>query len=165
MGRRKFSYRGKPHGRNELIQEYIWLAYLRSLLPGQAPDPLMRRDRKQISSHIQVLKTFFKDHPDCKSRHNQMAKPLTLAKFTSFSLLRRAQKMAFKIPSKTIHVYVLFPKGDCLMTIRCPARNRSPSIMARWNLMSFGFSLQRVRCGQIRMAEARVRRTCATPVL
>jgi transcriptional enhancer factor len=66
MGRRKYSYRGKPHGRNELIREYIWLYYLRSLAPGQAPDPSMRRCRKQVSSHIQVLKGFFKDHPACK---------------------------------------------------------------------------------------------------
>jgi transcriptional enhancer factor len=66
MGRRKFSYKGKPHGRNELIKEYIWIAYLQSLPPGQRPDPSMARDRKQVSSHIQVLKGFLKDHPACK---------------------------------------------------------------------------------------------------
>ena len=66
MGRRKFSYKGKPHGRNELIKEYIWIAYLQSLAPGQRPDPSMARDRKQVSSHIQVLKGFLKDHPACK---------------------------------------------------------------------------------------------------
>ncbi|TVY14314.1 Conidiophore development regulator abaA, partial [Lachnellula arida] len=63
MGRRKFSYHGKPHGRNELIAEYLWIAYLESLPPGQPPDMSMARTRKQVSSHIQVLKTFFKDHP------------------------------------------------------------------------------------------------------
>ncbi|KAK2625696.1 hypothetical protein QTJ16_005008 [Diplocarpon rosae] len=63
MGRRKFSYHGKPHGRNELIKEYIWIAYLESLPPGARPDESMRRTRKQVSSHIQVLKAFLKDHP------------------------------------------------------------------------------------------------------
>ncbi|KAM3069303.1 hypothetical protein ACMFMG_010810 [Clarireedia jacksonii] len=63
MGRRKFSYKNKPHGRNELIKEYLWLAYLGTLAPGEPPDPSMLRDRKQISSHIQVLKGFLRDHP------------------------------------------------------------------------------------------------------
>ncbi|KAK0123119.1 hypothetical protein ONS96_010124 [Cadophora gregata f. sp. sojae] len=63
MGRRKFSYEGKPHGRNELIRVYLWLAYLESLPPGARPDESMRRTRKQVSSHIQVLKGFFKGHP------------------------------------------------------------------------------------------------------
>ncbi|TAQ86564.1 hypothetical protein B7494_g5123 [Chlorociboria aeruginascens] len=63
MGRRKFSYQGKPHGRNELIAEYLWIAYLQSLPPGSQPDPTMRRGRKQVSSHIQVLKGFLKDSP------------------------------------------------------------------------------------------------------
>ncbi|KAH6669450.1 TEA/ATTS domain family-domain-containing protein [Halenospora varia] len=63
MGRRKFSFRGKPHGRNELIAEYIEIAYFQSLAPGQVPDPSMKRTRKQVSSHIQVLKGFLKDHP------------------------------------------------------------------------------------------------------
>lgn len=67
MGRRKYSYRGKPHGRNELISEYLWIAYLESLQPGRPPDPTMARGRKQVSSHIQVLKTFFKEHPACKT--------------------------------------------------------------------------------------------------
>ena len=66
LGRRKFSYKGKPHGRNELIQEYIWLAYCQSLPPGQKPDPGMIRQRKQVSSHIQVLKHFMKDTPACE---------------------------------------------------------------------------------------------------
>jgi transcriptional enhancer factor len=66
MGRRKFSYKGKPHGRNEMMQVYLWIAYLQTLAPGQRPDPNMARDRKQVSSHIQVLKGFLKDHPACK---------------------------------------------------------------------------------------------------
>lgn len=65
MGRRKFSCRGKPHGRNELIKEYLWIAYLQSLPPGAKPDMGMMRTRKQVSSHIQVLKGFLKDHPAC----------------------------------------------------------------------------------------------------
>ncbi|KAG4439402.1 hypothetical protein IFR05_005095 [Cadophora sp. M221] len=63
MGRRKFTYEGKPHGRNELIRVYLWLAYLESLPPGARPDDSMRRTRKQVSSHIQVLKSLFKEHP------------------------------------------------------------------------------------------------------
>ncbi|RDW87624.1 hypothetical protein BP5796_03318 [Coleophoma crateriformis] len=63
MGRRKFSLRGKPHGRNELIAEYIWIAYQQGLPPGQKPDKAMMRSRKQVSSHIQVLKGFFREHP------------------------------------------------------------------------------------------------------
>lgn len=66
MGRRKYSYKGKPHGRNELIKEYLWIAYCQSLAPGQRPDLTMKRTRKQVSSHIQVLKGFLKDHPACK---------------------------------------------------------------------------------------------------
>ena len=66
MGRRKFSMRGKPYGRNELISEYIWLSYVQSLGPGEVPDESMRRIRKQVSSHIQVLKGFMKDHPASK---------------------------------------------------------------------------------------------------
>lgn len=66
MHRRKFSYKGKPHGRNELIKEYIWIAYLQSLPHGAKPDESMRRTRKQVSSHIQVLKGFLKGHPACK---------------------------------------------------------------------------------------------------
>src|SRR5947209_6571102 len=65
MGRRKYSYRGKQHGRNELIKEYLWIAYLQSLPPGARPDPNMMRTRKQVSSHIQVLKGFLQDHPAC----------------------------------------------------------------------------------------------------
>jgi transcriptional enhancer factor len=66
MGRRKFSYKGKPHGRNELIKEYLWIAYVQSLPAGQQPDMNMARTRKQVSSHIQVLKGFLRDHPACK---------------------------------------------------------------------------------------------------
>ncbi|RDL42463.1 uncharacterized protein BP5553_02442 [Venustampulla echinocandica] len=63
MGRSKYSYKGKLHGRNELIVEYLWIAYLQSLPPGQHPDPTMMRNRKQVSSHIQVIKGFLKGHP------------------------------------------------------------------------------------------------------
>lgn len=66
MHRRKFSYDGKPHGRNELITRYLWLAYCESLPPGAYLDPTMKRTRKQVSSHIQVLKGFMRDHPACK---------------------------------------------------------------------------------------------------
>lgn len=67
MGRRKFSLNGKPHGRNQLISIWLWLGYCESLPPGQPPDESRRRVRKQVSSHIQVLKGFMRGHPACKS--------------------------------------------------------------------------------------------------
>ncbi|KAG4431133.1 hypothetical protein IFR05_013382 [Cadophora sp. M221] len=60
MGRRKQSCQGKLCGRNELIAVYIWNAYLATLMPGERPDMSMMRTRKQVSSHIQVLKGVFK---------------------------------------------------------------------------------------------------------
>lgn len=66
MGRRKFSIQGRPHGRNELIAEYLWIAYCCSLAPDQPRDENMKRTRKQVSSHIQVLKSFLRDHPASK---------------------------------------------------------------------------------------------------
>ena len=67
MARKKYSMGGKLHGRNMLIMEYLWLRYLASLAPGEQPDINMKRGRKQNSSHIQVLKGFFKFHRCCKS--------------------------------------------------------------------------------------------------
>jgi len=67
MARKKYSMGGKLHGRNMLIMEYLWFRYLASLAPGERPDPQMKRTRKQNSSHIQVLKGFFKFHRCCVS--------------------------------------------------------------------------------------------------
>lgn len=74
MGRRKFSMRDREtgsmqlFGRNMLISEYLWIAYCNSLPPGATPDKeKMWRHRKQVSSHIQVLKGFFLHHRCCKS--------------------------------------------------------------------------------------------------
>lgn len=66
MGRRKFSINGKPHGRNELISMYLWMGHCASLPVGVKPDETKRRTRKQVSSHIQVLKGFMRGHPSCK---------------------------------------------------------------------------------------------------
>ncbi|KAJ2904077.1 uncharacterized protein MKZ38_008888 [Zalerion maritima] len=62
MGRRKYTLNSMPHGRNMLIMEYLWIAYCRSLKPDEVPDSNLRRGRKQVSSHIQVLKNFFVSH-------------------------------------------------------------------------------------------------------
>jgi hypothetical protein len=55
MGRRKKSQRGRPHGRNELISEWIMQE------TGEY------RSRKQVSSHIQVLNEIMKTVPEWKA--------------------------------------------------------------------------------------------------
>ncbi|KAH8883886.1 hypothetical protein GQ53DRAFT_811274 [Thozetella sp. PMI_491] len=67
MGRKKFTMRDrrtgemKQYGRNMLIGEYLWLACKANLPPGFDMSQL-ERGRKQVSSHIQVLKNFFLPH-------------------------------------------------------------------------------------------------------
>ena len=51
MGRKKLQFKDKQRGRNELITDWLEMA------TGQ------KRDRKQVSSHIQVLKPFVQDDP------------------------------------------------------------------------------------------------------
>ncbi|KAK5663508.1 hypothetical protein OQA88_3938 [Cercophora sp. LCS_1] len=62
IGRKKYTVRGKLYGRNMLLGEYLWLSYSASC---PEPDPNMLRGRKQVSSHIQVLKNIFKHHRCC----------------------------------------------------------------------------------------------------
>lgn len=52
MGRKKVVRDAKGRGRNELIQESIWR------------DTGIVRDRKQVSSHLQVLKNQLAAFPD-----------------------------------------------------------------------------------------------------
>jgi transcriptional enhancer factor len=72
MGRDKYTMKKTLWGRNQLIGEYLWIASLQGLSPGAEPDPqvLEIKDsgkmRKRVSSHIQVLKSFFKAHRCCK---------------------------------------------------------------------------------------------------
>ncbi|KAK0731433.1 hypothetical protein B0H67DRAFT_597319 [Lasiosphaeris hirsuta] len=70
IGRKKWSVRGKesPFGRNMLLCEYLWYYYLKSLPPNQSPDLELKRTRKQVSSHIQVVKNIFKNHRCCKEK-------------------------------------------------------------------------------------------------
>ncbi|KAF2128124.1 hypothetical protein P153DRAFT_387085 [Dothidotthia symphoricarpi CBS 119687] len=51
MGRKKYMLNGALRGRNELVQDFI------------ARDTGIKRDRKQVSSHIQVLKQLLRDQP------------------------------------------------------------------------------------------------------
>lgn len=81
MGRKKFSSKTILYGRNMLITEYLWI-YNWLLNPPQngerIPDRKTRertkhpafRTRKQVSSHIQVLKGFFHTLATCESRHH-----------------------------------------------------------------------------------------------
>jgi transcriptional enhancer factor len=65
MGRKKYMLEGTQRGRNELIQDSIYR------------DTGIRRDRKQVSSHLQVLKDKLRSIPAgecpfrtlCRDRH------------------------------------------------------------------------------------------------
>lgn len=82
----------KQCGRNMLITDYLWIAYCESLPPGTLPDPKMKRHRKQVSSHIQVLKGFFRHHPMCK---------FALAIVLSVDTLRRLTKLRLQTTSSS----------------------------------------------------------------
>lgn len=67
MGRRKFSMGGKLHGRNMLISEYIFTLCIAILGSKEifridnSNDSIEQMGRKQVSSHMQVVKKFFED--------------------------------------------------------------------------------------------------------
>ncbi|EYB26529.1 hypothetical protein QX201_001032 [Fusarium graminearum] len=67
MGRRKFSMGGKLHGRNMLISEYIFTICVAILGSKEifridnSNDSIEQMGRKQVSSHMQVVKKFFED--------------------------------------------------------------------------------------------------------
>jgi len=67
MGRRKFSMGGKLHGRNMLISEYIFVICVQLLGSKEifridnSNDSIEQMGRKQVSSHMQVVKKFFDD--------------------------------------------------------------------------------------------------------
>ncbi|GAB0135879.1 hypothetical protein EsDP_00004201 [Epichloe bromicola] len=67
MGRRKFSMGGKLHGRNMLISEYIFTICVAVLGSKEifridnSNDSIEQMGRKQVSSHMQVVKKFFED--------------------------------------------------------------------------------------------------------
>ncbi|KAL6876619.1 hypothetical protein J3F83DRAFT_410733 [Trichoderma novae-zelandiae] len=67
MGRRKFSMGGKLHGRNMLISEYIFVICVALLGDKEifridnSNDSIEQMGRKQVSSHMQVVKKFFED--------------------------------------------------------------------------------------------------------
>jgi transcriptional enhancer factor len=72
MGRRKFSMVGKLHGRNMLISEYIFVICVALLGSKEifridnSNDSIEQMGRKQVSSHMQVVKKFFEDLRCCK---------------------------------------------------------------------------------------------------
>lgn len=79
MGRHKFSSKGTLYGRNMIISEHLWWSHWREFPPAdgeiipqgkarEAPEqhPAYRK-RKQVSSHIQVVKSFFVHHPLCRA--------------------------------------------------------------------------------------------------
>ncbi|KAK4647785.1 uncharacterized protein QC761_104390 [Podospora bellae-mahoneyi] len=62
MKRKKYTMKQTQFGRNMLIGEYLWIYYLQTLPPGTEAECNLVRHRKQVSSHIQVLKQFFANH-------------------------------------------------------------------------------------------------------
>lgn len=72
MGRRKFSMGGKLHGRNMLISEYIFVICVAILGSKEifridnSNESIEQMGRKQVSSHMQVVKKFFEDLRCCE---------------------------------------------------------------------------------------------------
>jgi transcriptional enhancer factor len=75
MGRRKYKVAGKQRGRNEIFRVYMEISF--ASLVGDPTEAI--RKRKQVSSHMQVVKAWFKESRACKqttSRSRRRRRPV-----------------------------------------------------------------------------------------
>ncbi|POR32758.1 Regulatory protein abaA [Tolypocladium paradoxum] len=98
MGRRKFSMGGKLHGRNMLISEYIFVICVAILGSKEifridnSNESIEQMGRKQVSSHMQVVKKFFEDLRCCKLTASLLPKTSALTNLTVHFLFPSEEK-------------------------------------------------------------------------